>query len=75
MESTHQTSAPPTYLPPREAADLLRLRPQTLRAWRVRGTGPFFIRLGSRILYRYADVEAWLAERPFSHTTAADHSA
>lgn len=75
METTNHASAPPPYLTTREAADLLRLRPQTLRAWRVRGTGPAFIRLGSRILYRHADVEAWLEERTFTNTTAADHSA
>lgn len=30
---------------------------------RLRGDGPEFLKIGRRVLYRWADVEAWLAER------------
>ena len=53
-------------------ARLLGLQPQTLRAWRLRGKGPKYIRLGdnsrSRVAYRQSDILAWQDERRFAHT-------
>jgi hypothetical protein len=47
-------------------ADYL-IPPRTASRWRSSGDGPPFIRLGKRrILYRRADVEAWLARRTFA---------
>jgi hypothetical protein len=47
-------------LPECEAAALLRLSPRTLQAWRARGEGPPFIRLGRRrIGYDPRDLETW----------------
>ncbi|WP_083929086.1 helix-turn-helix domain-containing protein [Hyphomicrobium zavarzinii] len=55
-----------------EAARYLRLSPRTLEGFRVRGSGPRFIKLGSglrsRVLYHPADIRAWLARR-FSSTS------
>ena len=34
-----------------------------LAQWRYRGTGPKFLKLGRRVMYRAVDVEAWLADR------------
>ena len=40
--------------------------PRTAQRWRASGAGPPFIRLGPRrVLYRIADVEAWLATRTY----------
>lgn len=33
----------------------------TLRYWRHTGEGPISFKLGRRVLYRKADVDAWLA--------------
>lgn len=33
----------------------------TLTNWRSNGTGPKYLKLGGRILYRRVDVEAWEA--------------
>ena len=50
-----------------EAAALLRVRPQTLRAWRHRGDGPRFIRYGSTgrgpAFYRRDELDAWIDAR------------
>lgn len=35
----------------REAAEILRLKPTTLKKWRVKGRGPAFLRLGTAIRY------------------------
>ena len=40
--------------------------PRTAQRWRATGQGPKWIRLGQRrVIYRRADIEAWLTERTF----------
>jgi len=34
----------------------------TLANWRSAGIGPRFVKVGHRVRYRRADVEAWIAE-------------
>jgi excisionase family DNA binding protein len=46
-----------------ELAGVLRLNLRTLRAMRGRGELPPSIRVGSRLRWRRADVEAWIRER------------
>ncbi|MSQ03440.1 MAG: DNA-binding protein [Myxococcales bacterium] len=49
------------------------MRGQTLRKWRLTGRGPPYIRLGGpmgRVLYRRADLDAWLGARTFRSTAA-----
>jgi hypothetical protein len=36
---------------------------RTLEAWRWRGQGPPFLKIGGRCLYRWQDVKAFEAER------------
>lgn len=43
---------------------------RTLERWRLTGQGPAFVRLGRRIAYREADVEAWLASRTYPSRAA-----
>lgn len=35
----------------------------TLRHWRVTGSGPKSYKVGGRVLYDFIDVDAWLDER------------
>ncbi|MGY4227600.1 putative DNA-binding transcriptional regulator AlpA [Bradyrhizobium sp. USDA 4503] len=58
-----------TLLTQREAAMALRLSERTLERWRVSGDGPPFAKLGRRIGYRPADLEAWIAAR-LRHSTS-----
>ena len=47
-----------------EAAEYVGLAESTLEKQRVSGTGPRFIRLGSRAIgYDIRDLDAWLASR------------
>lgn len=48
----------------KEAAAYLRLQPCTLEAWRTRGRGPRYQKIGSRVIYDIADIK-FFAE---SHT-------
>ena len=45
-----------------------RLSPRTLERWRYQGTGPQYLKVGGRIVYRLADIEAFEAEQ--LHATA-----
>ena len=41
--------------------DLLALAPySTMAHWRCEGRGPAFIKIGSKVAYRGADLNAWL---------------
>jgi hypothetical protein len=52
-----------------EAAELLRTPAATLRYWRYLGTGPHSFRVGRRVMYRYADLCAWI-EHQEDHSRA-----
>ncbi len=44
----------------REAADLLAIKPTTLRRWRWAGKGPRFLKIGGAVRYDLAVVEAFI---------------
>lgn len=43
-----------------QVSELLDVPVNTLRYWRQKGTGPTSTRIGRRVVYRAADVQAWL---------------
>jgi hypothetical protein len=57
-----------------EAARFLRLQRQTLEAWRLRGTGPTFVKLGRRVVYRREALERFVASRERTSTSAPDNA-
>lgn len=64
---------PGEFLTPDLAGKVLHLSPRTLEGMRHRGDGPPFAKLGkgqsARILYRRADLDAWVASRLRQSTT------
>jgi predicted DNA-binding transcriptional regulator AlpA len=60
----------PQLLTVDEVADRLRKSPCTLRYWRSIGAGPRSAKLGKRIVYREADVLAWV-EQQFADDSSA----
>ena len=58
--SDHPVSSGLELLTLPEAAEVLRAPVATLRYWRHLGTGPRSFRLGRRVVYRLADVHAWI---------------
>jgi hypothetical protein len=46
-----------------EVAKALRRTPEALAQMRYRRTGPAYTRIGNRILYRWSDVEKYLADQ------------
>lgn len=49
------------------AAYLGGLSTQTMANWRSAGKGPRFVRLGARIVYRVADLDAYLEKHASKH--------
>ena len=60
MAVIEETIQPDQYRTTAEAAEYTRCHPVTLRKWRVDGTGPVFIKMGRRVLYRQRDLDHWL---------------
>jgi hypothetical protein len=51
----------PRRLSEREAAQFLgQVNVRTLQNWRLRGTGPTYIKLGKRVAYDLRDLEAFV---------------
>ncbi|WP_447975510.1 helix-turn-helix transcriptional regulator [Nitrospira sp. Kam-Ns4a] len=45
-----------------QVANMLQVSRRTLQAWRIRGGGPPFAKIGARMVrYRESDVAEWLA--------------
>jgi hypothetical protein len=57
------SAAPPVLLSPRQLAARWGLSEKTLERWRMLGTGPVFLKLGGRVLYRIDEVEAHEQQR------------
>jgi predicted DNA-binding transcriptional regulator AlpA len=64
------TVDPETLLSEGQTCDLTDLAPRTLQRKRLDGTGPRFVKLGRRVLYRRADVLAWIAANTHASTSA-----
>ena len=62
--STHQA-----FLDSDQAAEYLGLKRTTLEAWRCRGDGPRFVKMGRLVKYRHADLEAFIESRTRDNTS------
>jgi predicted DNA-binding transcriptional regulator AlpA len=51
------------------AARMMGIIPGTLRAWRVIGKGPKYIKVGCTVFYKESDIKAWLDEREYENTS------
>jgi predicted DNA-binding transcriptional regulator AlpA len=62
---------PPRYLRTPEAARFLSLSHRTLEKHRTYGTGPAYRKIGGRVVYALADLQAWVARGTRSSTSEA----
>jgi predicted site-specific integrase-resolvase len=53
-------AAPGGIARPKEVAEFFGVTVATLANWRYSGSGPKYVKAGSKVLYRWADVEAYL---------------
>ena len=54
-----------------ELAEHLETNPGTLANWRITGIGPRFVKVGTGVRYREADVADWLESRTALTTAEA----
>lgn len=58
----------------KEAASLLKIRPNTLEIWRHQGRGPAYLKLGdaanATVRYLRSEVVKWAAEQAYRSTSA-----
>jgi predicted DNA-binding transcriptional regulator AlpA len=69
-EVRHRTES--KVIQTKEAAQFVGLSESTLAKLRLNGNGPTYCKLGRRVVYRPADLEAWLQSRTTRDTTDAD---
>jgi excisionase family DNA binding protein len=55
-------SEPENYTPA-QLSEHLQIPEETLRKWRIAGTGPKYVRIGKHIRYRRMQVDRWLEQR------------
>ncbi len=60
--------APTPLMEQAAVAGWLGVSERTLEKWRVRGGGPPFTKVGRRVLYQPAAVQAWLDGRTYDRT-------
>jgi len=58
------TNLAQTLLTETEVAKQLRVSLAALRKWRVLNRGPQFLKIGSLVRYRQADIDQWLESVP-----------
>jgi len=59
------------YVTESQLADELRNSRRTLQRMRADGSGPLFLKVGRKVIYRWDDVEAWLDTRSVGSTAEA----
>lgn len=55
------------FATPREIAEYLQVKEQTLRVWATRKKGPPYVKVEGARRYRWSEVQAWLEERTVRH--------
>lgn len=70
MVVTTEINTQPAFLRTGELARRWGVEAQTLRVWRMRGTGPKYVRLAPTVVaYALSDVQDFEARRSFSSTS------
>ncbi len=68
------TDNPIKHLNQAEVARRWSLSPRTLERWRWIGQGPQFLKVGGRVVYRLADIEAFEAEQLRTSTLSPEQT-
>lgn len=61
----------PRLLDPMEAGRRLSISPITLASWRCRGKGPSYVKIGGKVFYRPADIDAFVNAAVIDPTATA----
>jgi hypothetical protein len=72
MQLTSVAADPDAALNENQAADFLGVSVRTLQAWRVRGGGPKFCKLGRAVRYQRRELISFQETHTVGSTTEAD---
>ena len=72
MQATSLTTDPDAALNENQAAEFLGLSVRTLQAWRVRGGGPSYVKIGRAVRYRRRALVSYQESHTVSSTSEAD---
>ena len=61
----------PILLTEEQTAAWLTIKVKTLQAWRVRGGGPQYVKVGRCVRYPLESLEEYIRRRTVAHTSAA----
>ncbi len=61
--TTYGDKYPDGLIPPGEAANIVKMSSKTLASMRSRGSGPPWIKSGSKVYYTLGGLAKWFAER------------
>jgi predicted site-specific integrase-resolvase len=65
------TELDPEYLMTEvQTCELLSVSTRTLQAWRLRGNGPVFVKIGRSVRYKRRDIANWVRDNTLSSTSA-----
>lgn len=59
----NQSLSPAALVKPADVAKRPSIGVNTLAKWRLSGSGPAYVKVGARVMYEEAAVDAWLASR------------
>ena len=59
------------FLTEKHTGKAINTAPSTLRAWRVKGKGPRYYKIGGKILYKQSDLDAWIEAQARTSTSQA----
>jgi len=72
MQSTSIATDPDAALNETQAAEFLGVSVRTLQAWRVRGGGPLYCKIGRAVRYQRRALVCFQQENTVSSTSEAD---
>jgi hypothetical protein len=72
MQTSSVATDPDAALNENQAAEFLGVSVRTLQAWRVRGGGPLYTKMGRSVRYQRHALIAFQKEHTVSSTTEAD---
>jgi hypothetical protein len=64
----HEREQAMQHLDEKHLAERWLISPRTLEQWRWQGRGPRYLKIGGRVVYRLADIEAFESARVHSNT-------
>jgi Helix-turn-helix domain len=72
MQATSIAADPDAALNENQAAEFLGVSVRTLQAWRVRGGGPHYCKIGRAVRYQRGELVSFQKAHTVSSTTEAD---